>query len=481
MTFWIVAAALTVLALAILLAPLLRSAGNAATRADHDLAVYRAQLDELESEVERGVISESQAESARVEIQRRMLAAGGDSRPERGREGAGGRPAALTGAIAVLVPVTAVLAYLALGAPGTPDLPFADRQRVVAEAGPSGEAFGPDAGADIKQMVETLARRLEEQGSTDARGWQLLGRSYAILRRYDDAAKAYARAHELSPDDVEIAIAYGETLIFAEGGAISEQALAVFNKAAEISPGHPGARYYLALAKAQDGDVAGALDDWVALAADTPADAGWRGELERQIRHAADQLDRDVAALLPPSWDQAQMAENAQPSPRPDAPGPTAEDVESAAQMSAGERRQMIQGMVSGLAARLADDPADPAGWQRLIRAYRVLGESDKARAAIRTAARHNPGDADIQVLYAQGLMQDSGPGAVPDAAVTALDRALEVAPDHRQGLWLRGLAAESAGETDRAAALWRRLLGQLPEGSADYQAVERRLQSLGK
>lgn len=474
MTFWIAVIALTVLALAILLFPLLRNTGKVVSRAEHDIAVYRAQLAELESEAERGVISRTQLENARLEIERRILAAGAESTTESPAQIRDKRPLALIATIAVLVPAIAVAGYLVLGVPGMPDLPFAERASEPAASGLAG-------GANITEMVETLARRLEEQGSTDPQGWQLLGRSYALLGRYGEAAKAYARAHELNPGDVDVTVAYGESLVFAEGGTIPDQALTLFRDAAKAHPDHPGVRYYLALAKAQSGDVEGALDDWVALAADTPADAGWRGELELQIRHAAGQLDRDVAALLPPSWTaDAPATQDAPSATAGNGPGPTAEDIEAAAQMSANERQEMVRGMVAGLAARLEDNPADPAGWQRLIRAYQVLGETGKAREALEKAVRHNPGNADLQVLYAQTLMQGAGPGPVPEAAVTALDRALDVAPDHRQGLWLRGLAAESAGETDRAAALWRRLLDQLPADSADYETVAQRLRQLG-
>ena len=106
---------------------------------------------------------------------------------------------------------------------------------------------------------------------------------------------------------------------------------------------------------------------WLALAADTPADAAWRGDLEALIRQAAGMLDVEPGVLP-------------QRPSLADAPtGPTADDVAAAADMSPEERMEMIRGMVEGLAARLEENPDDAQGWRRLARSYAVLGEAEKA------------------------------------------------------------------------------------------------------
>ena len=78
----------------------------------------------------------------------------------------------------------------------------------------------------------------------------------------------------------------------------------------------------------------------------------------------------------------------------PAAPGPTQADIAAAAEQTPAERQAMIEGMVGGLAARLDDEPADPQGWERLLRAYMVLGRTDEANAALaraRTALKERP------------------------------------------------------------------------------------------
>jgi cytochrome c-type biogenesis protein CcmH len=77
-------------------------------------------------------------------------------------------------------------------------------------------------------------------------------------------------------------------------------------------------------------------------------------------------------------------------------PGPTAQDMAAAATLSPGEQRQMADGMVSRLEARLKDSPADPDGWIMLMRSRMSLGEGDKARQALSDAIAANPGRADM-------------------------------------------------------------------------------------
>jgi len=59
-------------------------------------------------------------------------------------------------------------------------------------------------------------------------------------------------------------------------------------------------------------------------------------------------------------------------------PGPSAEQIQAAQEMTPEQRAEMILAMVDGLAARLEDNPDDEQGWARLIRARTVLGQDEK-------------------------------------------------------------------------------------------------------
>lgn len=244
-------------------------------------------------------------------------------------------------ALAIAAPAAALALYLALGAPEL-------GKRTVS------------APNDLSSLVAQLAEKVQERPD-DPRGWLLLGRSLRTLERFDEAANALGRAAALAPNDAGLAAEHGEVLSFAADGRITSESRDAFAAAMRIDPKEPRARYYLGLADAQDGNARGALERWLALEADSPPDAPWRAMLTARIAQLQSEL------------------------------GITAEN-----------RGDVIRSMVEGLARRLQDQPDDADGWLRLARAYTVLGETDKARAALARLQTLRPDDADAKALAAE-------------------------------------------------------------------------------
>ena len=384
---WITIAVLTAVALGLLLVPLARRGrAPAPTRAAYDITVYRDQLAEVDRDLERGLFGDDQAHAARIEIQRRMLAAGAEDGSGGTEKPARPRPrgsVAVIAAIAVAVPAGAVGLYLYLGSPGAPGQPFAERG--TATAGADAEA-GDQEG--LRAVVGRLAERLL-RNPDDLNGWLLLARSYMTLEHYDDAANAFRRAMGLSDNRADIAAGYAEAVALGDGGPITPEVRQIFEGVFAAEPGNTKARYYLGLAKAQQGDVRGALQDWVDLRVLSPPDAPWHPVLEQQIERAARALDIDPATVEPSPG--AVALAGARPPFRGTAPGappatspagPSRADREAAARMSDEERAAMIRSMVKRLADRLEENPGDREGWFRLARAYEVLGEMEKAGEA---------------------------------------------------------------------------------------------------
>ncbi len=384
---WITIAVLTAVALGLLLVPLARRGrAPAPTRAAYDITVYRDQLAEVDRDLERGLFGDDQAHAARIEIQRRMLAAGPEDGSGGTEEPARPRPrgsVAVIAAIAVAVPAGAVGLYLYLGSPGAPGQPFAERG--TATAGADAEA-GDQEG--LRAVVGRLAERLL-RNPDDLNGWLLLARSYMTLEHYDDAANAFRRAMGLSDNRADIAAGYAEAVALGDGGPITPEVRQIFEGVFAAEPGNTKARYYLGLAKAQQGDVRGALQDWVDLRVLSPPDAPWHPVLEQQIERAARALDIDPATVEPSPG--AVALAGARPPFRGTAPGappatspagPSRADREAATRMSDEERAAMIRSMVKRLAGRLEENPGDREGWFRLARAYEVLGEMEKAGEA---------------------------------------------------------------------------------------------------
>ncbi|MGZ6020210.1 MAG: tetratricopeptide repeat protein, partial [Phenylobacterium sp.] len=177
---------------------------------------------------------------------------------------------------------------------------------------------------------------------------------------------------------------------------------AVFGKAVSLDPADPRARYYLAIAKDQKGDAKGAMDDWIALLKSAPPDAPWAPEVRTFVEKVAQERHVDLTGRLPPAPPAV-----AQPGPPPNAPGPSADQVAAASQMSDAGRQQMIEGMVAKQAAALKANPRDLEGWERLIRARMVLGQPAAAAQAYRDATRAfagSPGDQAALRQTAAGL-----------------------------------------------------------------------------
>lgn len=252
----------------------------------------------------------------------------------------------------------------------------------AADAPPAGQAAEAEA-AEVASLAGQLEARLAETPD-DPKGWQMLGWTRFQMGQFAEAAKAYRRAATLAPDDGETASALGEAMVMAGDGTITPDARAQFERALTLLPGDPRARYYLAAAKDQAGNTAAAIDDWIAIIRESPADAPVTIELRNLVSQKAKEAGIDLAGRL----DAPRPASGAPPAAAAavPAPGPSAAQVAEAQAMAPADQQAMIRGMVDRLDARLAENPADAAGWQRLIRARMVLGERERAAQALKRA-----------------------------------------------------------------------------------------------
>ena len=468
MMFWIVAGILILAVVLALIAPLVRRQEPMASRAEHGLAVLKDQLAEIERDRAAGRLAESEANAARIEVERRMLAEAdrSEAAPATTSPDNRLRRFAVAALIIIGLPVGTGLVYLHAGSPGMPDLPLsarADERTRMAEL--------TQRQRGIMEMVQSLEQRLGDQPD-DLEGWMLLGRSRLALGDFEQAAVAFRRAADLGGG----AEALGETaeaLVRRDRGIVTPDARRAFEDVLDIAPADPRARYYLALAALQAGEAEAALRQWLALAADTPTDAPWRAGLMRRMEEVAAENQIDLAALR----EEIGIERPAASSPR----GPSQEDVAAAQSMSSDDRLAMIRGMVDGLQTRLEADPSDIDGWLRLGRSWQVLGEPEKSVAAYKEAAERAPDRVDVQLDYARALFPPGTANrAMPEEFIDTVARVRDLEPDNPEGLFFGGMIAERKGDTDTARALWTRLLESLPDGSPIRDAIQQRLTNLG-
>jgi len=265
----------------------------------------------------------------------------------------------------------------------------------------SGGDAAPPAAADGAASIESL-RAAAEASSNDAGPWADLAFAYFGERRFGEAADAYRRALKIAPGEAVLWSALGETLVLAsERDPLPPEALQAFQKAVSLDAADPRARYFLAAKKDLDKDHEGALAAWLDLLADSPQGAPWEADLVRTIeqvgqmnkievagRIAKAQGQRKPALLAPGSGSVAGDAASS------NLRGPSAAEVAAAGAMKPSEQRQMAEGMVAQLEARLQAEPKNVDGWVMLMRSRMTLDEPAKAKAALEAAVKANPGAA---------------------------------------------------------------------------------------
>ena len=438
--------------------PVLRAGRALPDRARYDTAVYRDQLKELDRDVTRGLIGETEAQSARLEIERRLLAAAG-SAPE--AAAATRRSPVLAAAVVVLVAGGATGLYVVLGAPGIPDAPFALR---VAERGsPGGDAANRP---DVAKMAADLAAKLRRDPN-NREGWQIYARTLAAIGNWQGSADAFRNLIALGETGPAVYAGYGEMLVLGSEGVVTPAAREAFGNAIKGDAANAIARFYLALADAQAGHGQNAIDTWVKLAGET-TDEDMRSEIARRIAETA-KLGGLAAPPLPPARSAAESAPGA---------GQTA----AAGSMSEAERTTMVNGMVAQLAAKLAANPNDADGWMRLGRSYAVLAEHDKSADAYERAAALRPGDASVLMQGVQALIEAQKPDApIPQRAIGLLRRAEQADPTRPDILWYLGVTEAQSGHADAAQVYWRRVLELLAPDSPDRQTVTDAIEAVTK
>lgn len=397
MLLWMILTFMTVLAAVGVAIPLLRRRDAVQADRDDALAVLKNQLGEIEAQAASGAVTDAEADALKSDLKRRVLA-------EARREEAPARPLADRTLIYVALGLAAIVTlggtalYMKIGRPDVPASP------ALAPGAPAGApaAPGDHPQGDVGAMIAQLEAQMQ-QTPNNPEGWRMLGWSYLQTGRPADAASAYGKAAALDPKNPEYLSAQGEATVLAAQGAVTPAAEAIFRKTLAVDPADPRARYYLAVGKDQRGERDAAMDDWIALIRSAPADSPWAAEVRVFVERVAAERKIDISGRLPPV-----QSAGAAGAPR----GPTADQMAAAQDMSEADRQQMVQGMVSGLAERLKQNPRDRAGWERLMRARMVMGDTQQAASDYRDARRAFAGSPADQQALREAALQLGVPGA---------------------------------------------------------------------
>ncbi len=367
MIFWIVCAVMTVAVTVLMVTPLLRPQDVGDD--NPDIAIYRAQLAEIDRDLERDLLAPDEAERARAEVARRLLAA---NKAAKAPDAAGTPTRWLSAVIGVAMLGLGFGTYWAIGAPGYPDLPLqarlaaSEEMRLNRPSQDALEAVAPapppvDVPDDYREAIDQL-RIIAPNRPDDLEAWSRLAFHEVELRNYAGAADAQAQVVAIKGDGAEVADLQRllDLKVVAAGGLVSPEAEEVIGQVFEKDEQNIAARYYLGALYNQTDRPDLALRLW------------------RDIIETGDPNNFHIASARSQVSDAAFRAgvEYAVPEAR----GPSFEQMDAAQDMSAEDRQAMIGGMVSGLASRLANEGGPAQDWARLIRAYGVLGDQEAAR-----------------------------------------------------------------------------------------------------
>jgi cytochrome c-type biogenesis protein CcmH len=354
-----------------------------------EVAVYKDQLAEIDRDREAGLIGTADAETARIEISRRLLEAADISESLHhplvtGKNKRTRRLAVLAIALVGLSVLMGGL-YLKLGSPF----------EASGEVNAGQSASLPDD-ASINALVAQVESYVKDK-QNDGHGWEVLAPVYMHMGRYRDAVRAWQHAIANLGDSADREENLGEALVAAADGIVTDEARKAFDQALLIDRDSVDARFYIGLAAKQHGRPDEAAKIWRELIAEAPPD--WTDT----VREALAQLDE----------------------PSVTATGDAA--------ISEQQQAAMIRTMVEGLSERLKTDGKDPEGWLRLVRSYNVLGKRDMAQTAVADARRALASDPDQLARFESGLngierqiedQQVTRQPASPDAAQTEHDSA---------------------------------------------------------
>jgi cytochrome c-type biogenesis protein CcmH len=416
MILWLIFGLMTAAAVFAVIWPLVRQRG--AEHLGSDIEVYRDQLDEVDRDLAAGLVGKTEAQAARIEISRRLLAAADANQTA---------PAPTNPAAAVwrrrvvvfisliLLPAGAAGLYLQIGSPNLASMAIAAQQN----AGSSPEA-------SIAALVAKAEAQLQ-RNPKDGRGWEVLAPVYMRLGRYTDSVNAWRNVIVLLGQNADREASLGESLMAEANGVVTADAKAAFVRAVTLDNTTVSARYYLGVAAEQDGDHAKAAKIFRDLIAEAPAGAHWVADVRKALAR--------VEGKAP-----------ATPS------GPTPAQMDAAAKEPPAKQDSMVQGMVDRLAARLKADGSDVDGWVRLVRSYKVLGEQEKMKAAIADGQRALAGDKDKRQRLDAAVKAIEEGKAVPDTeAPPPASAASSAAPPQHQEAQISGMVDKLAARLQKS------------------------------
>ena len=290
--FWLICITMLAVALLYVLPPAFRAAASQATeetaRRNANIAIYRDQLSELEDDLRNGIVSQEQYAQDRDDIERRLL-------EDTATEKTATKPIQISAdtrkhayLLGVGLALVAVIFYLRVGTPDAVTNAATPSTANTPAAAPATEPGGERSQEQIEANVAALAKRLQSNPS-DAQGWAMLARSYASLEKYGEAAGAYAKLTELTPNDADLWAEYAFAVAMASGRKLDGKPMELIDHALKIDPNNARALGLAANAAFEAKNYQKAIDYWNSLLKQVPAGSEIAKTIQGRIDEAKSQ------------------------------------------------------------------------------------------------------------------------------------------------------------------------------------------------
>lgn len=289
--FWIIISALILLGLLFLVYPLLitRDKVNIISRTDANRELYRSKLEELQFDLEKGLLDQDEYDDSVADLQRALLT---DVDADEKRELRSGGNLGLIATVVVVLPVAAVLMYQQFST--------TDKKADVTPQQAQQAAQAKSLEASISKLEQRL---LNEPDNLE--GWKMLGQSYFVLKKYKKAIGAYSKASELAEHkDPGLMVLMAEASAFANNEHFGDFEFRLLDNALEINPRHERALWYSGYAAYRNGNFTDAAKHWDVLLSLVPQGrTDVRDSLLRFLNDAREKAGQEVIVAEQPSTD----------------------------------------------------------------------------------------------------------------------------------------------------------------------------------
>jgi len=280
--FWLAAAAITLIGLGFIILPLMRQKASAqVSRMQVNKALYESKLEELQADLEQGLLDPSEYQQSEQELQRSLLSdvkVSERSSVTQKRSNLG-----MVVLLTIALPLSAILLYQQFTTYVAND-EYNEQQKLAQQA------------QTIQQSIEDLEQRLQDKPD-DLEGWKILGQSYVVMQQFNKAVGAYSQAAALSDySDPDLLVLLAETSSFANDGVFGTIENALLEQALAVNPKHERALWYAGYAAYSEDDYQAAVAYWQTLLSLVPADRNdVRDSLNKFVADAREKAGLEAA------------------------------------------------------------------------------------------------------------------------------------------------------------------------------------------